>query len=74
LLEKKKLIRANFMDWYRKLRIVLKQEETEYILSEPYPEDLTAGLSAIDRRAHEKHCDDALNVSYLMLTTISPDL
>jgi hypothetical protein len=74
LLEKEKLNGANFMDWYRNLRIVLKQEKTEYVLSEPYPKDLLAGLSAVDRRAYEKHCDDALNVSYPMLATLSPDL
>jgi hypothetical protein len=28
LLEKEKLIGANFMDWYRNLRIVLRQEKT----------------------------------------------
>jgi hypothetical protein len=62
------------MDWYCNLRIVLKQEKIEYVLSEPYPEDLPTGLSAADRRAYEKCYDDALNVSYLMLATMFPDL
>jgi hypothetical protein len=74
LLEKEKLNGANFMDWYCNLRIVLKQEKIKYVLSEPYPEDLLAGLSDADRRAYEKRCDDALNVSCLMLTTMSSDL
>jgi hypothetical protein len=74
LLEKEKLNGANFMDWYRNLRIVLRQEKTEYVLIEPYPNDLFAGLSAADPRAHEKQCDDALNISCLMLATMSPDL
>jgi hypothetical protein len=74
--EKKKLNKANFMDWYRNLRIVLRQEKekTEYVLTELYPDDLPACLIATNRRAHEKHCDDALNVSYLMLATMSLDL
>jgi hypothetical protein len=72
LLEKEKLNGVNFMDWYRNLRIVLKQEKTEYVLSEP--EDLPDGSSATDHRAYENHCDDAFNVSSLMLTTMSPDL
>jgi hypothetical protein len=59
------------MDWCRNLRIVLKQEKTEYVLLEPYPKDLPAGSSVPD---HEKRCDDALNISCLMLTTMSPDL
>jgi hypothetical protein len=50
------------------------QEKTEYVLSELYPEDLPAGLSATNRKAYEKRCNDVLNVSYLMLATMSPDL
>jgi hypothetical protein len=73
-LEKEKLNGANFMDWYRNLTIVLKQEKIEHVLSEPYPKDLRAGSSGTDHRAYEKRCDDALNVSYLMLATMSPDL
>jgi hypothetical protein len=62
------------MDWYHNLRIVLRQEKTEYVLSEPYPKYLTAGSSVVDRRAYEKCCDDALNISCLMLVTMSHDL
>jgi hypothetical protein len=62
------------LDWYRNLRIVLMQDKTEYVLFEPKLEDLPAGLSAVDHRAYEKRCDDAFNVSCLMLTTASPDL
>jgi hypothetical protein len=74
LLEKEKLNGANFMNWYHNLRIVLRQEKTEYILTEPYPDDLPVGLTAVDHRAHEKRCDDALNISCLMLATMSLDL
>jgi hypothetical protein len=62
------------MDWYCNLRIVLRQEKTEYVLIEPYPDDLPTGSTATDRRAHEKRCDDVLNVSCLMLAAMSPDL
>jgi hypothetical protein len=65
---------ANFMDWYHNLRTILKQQKTKYVLSKLYPEDLPAGLSVADRRAHEKRCDDALNVSCLMLAIMSPNL
>jgi hypothetical protein len=51
-LEKEKLNGANFIDWYRNLRIVLRQEKTEYILIEPYPVNLSAGSSVADRRAY----------------------
>jgi hypothetical protein len=74
LLEKEKLNEANFMDWYHNLRIILMIENTEYVLTESYPDDLLAGLTAADHRTHEKRCDDALNVSCLMLTKMSPEL
>jgi hypothetical protein len=74
LLEREKLNGANFVNWYRNQRIILRQEKTEYVLSELYPEDLPASSSVVDRRAHEKQCDDALNVSCLMLATMSPNL
>jgi hypothetical protein len=48
--------------------------EIEYVLTEPYLDDLPAGSTATDRRAHEKRYDDALNVSCLMLATMSPNL
>jgi hypothetical protein len=54
LLEKEKLNGANFIDWYRNLIIVLKQEKTEYVLTESYHGDLPASLSATDHRAYEK--------------------
>jgi hypothetical protein len=62
------------MNWYRNLRIVLRQEKIEYVLIEPYHDDIPAGSTAAGRRAHEKCCDDALNVSCLMLPTMSLDL
>jgi hypothetical protein len=74
LLEKEKLNKANFMDWYRNRRIILRQEKIEYILTEPYPDDLPAGSTTANRKAHEKRRDDAPNVSFLILATMSPDL
>jgi hypothetical protein len=48
LLEKEKLNRSNFMDWYHNLRIILKQEKTEYVLTEPYPDDLPTGSTTTE--------------------------
>jgi hypothetical protein len=53
LLEKEKLNGANFMDWYHNLRIVLRQEKIEYVLTELYLDDLHAGLTAAGHRSHE---------------------
>lgn len=73
VLEKEKLNGTNFIDWYRNLRIVLRQERKEYVLEQPYPNDLLDNASNADRTAYDKHCDDSVNVSCLMLATMSPD-
>ena len=65
---------TNFIDWYRNLRIVLRQEKREYVLEQSYPNDLPDNATTADRRAYEKHCNDSLDVSCLMLATMSPDL
>jgi hypothetical protein len=72
--EKEKLNAANFIDWYRNLRIVLRQEKKKYVLEHSYPDDLPVNANFAERRAYEKHCNDSLDVSCLMLTTMSPDL
>ena len=42
ILEKDKLNGTNFLDWYRNLRIVLRQERKEYILDQPIPKEPAA--------------------------------
>ena len=74
VLEKEKLNGANFIDWYRNLRIVLRKEQRKYVLEQPYPNDLPDNAINVDRTAYEKHIDDAVNMSCLMLATMSPDL
>ncbi|KAJ1277336.1 hypothetical protein BS78_05G286900 [Paspalum vaginatum] len=74
ILDKEKLSGTNFINWYRNLRIVLKQERKDYVLEQPYPVDPAAGATAAERRAYEKHCSDSLEVSCLMLATMSPEL
>jgi hypothetical protein len=65
---------TNFIDWYRNLRIVLRQKKKEYVLEQAYPDDLPDNANAAKRRAYEKHCNDSLDVRCLMLATMSPDL
>jgi hypothetical protein len=67
LLEKKKLNGANFIDWYRNLKIVLRQEKTEYVLTELYRDDLPASSTVVDRRAHEKRYDHAPNINCMSM-------
>ncbi|KAJ1288659.1 hypothetical protein BS78_02G104600, partial [Paspalum vaginatum] len=72
--DKEKLYGTNFTNWYRNLRIILKQEKKEYVLKQPYPEDLEDGATTAERRAYEKQCNDSLDVGCLMLATMSPEL
>ena len=37
ILEKEKLNGANFLDWERNLRIVLKHEKREHVIDQPIP-------------------------------------
>ena len=42
ILEKDKLNGTNFLDWYRNIKIVLRQERKEYILDQAITEELAA--------------------------------
>jgi hypothetical protein len=74
VVEKEKLNGTNFIDWHHNLRIVLRQEKKEYVLEQSYPNDLPDNANAAECKAYEKHCNDSLDVSCLMLATMSPDL
>ena len=74
VLDKDKLNGANFLDWYRNLRIILTQERKLYVLEQPIPEAPPATATRADKDAYKKHQDDALDVSCLMLTTINSEL
>ncbi|KAJ9568399.1 hypothetical protein OSB04_004365 [Centaurea solstitialis] len=74
ILEKDKLTGSNFLDWERNLMIVLRHERKWYVLEEPLGEAPPANAPAAARNAHKKHSDDLLDVTCLMLATMSPDL
>ncbi|KAK8556182.1 hypothetical protein V6N12_002595 [Hibiscus sabdariffa] len=74
LLEKEKLNGINFLDWFRNLRIVLKQERKEYVIEEAIPNDPGANTPRADKDKFKKHMDDMLDVGCLMLATMTPEL
>ncbi|KAL4325852.1 hypothetical protein GQ457_11G025190 [Hibiscus cannabinus] len=74
LLEKEKLNDINFLDWFRNLRIVLKQERKEYVIEEDVPNDPGANAHRADKDKFKKHMDDMLDVGCLMLATMTPKL
>ncbi|KAK8980543.1 hypothetical protein V6N11_074154 [Hibiscus sabdariffa] len=74
LLEKEKLNGINFLDWFRNLRIVLKQERKEYIIEEPVPDEPAANAPRADKDKFKKHMDDMVDVGCLMLATMNSEL
>nr|AAO73268.1 putative polyprotein [Oryza sativa Japonica Group] len=74
ILEKEKLTGTNFLDWYHNLRIVLRQEHKEFVLTQPFPADLPNNAPAAQCREHERRCNEYLDISCLMLATMSPEL
>ncbi|KAK8655978.1 hypothetical protein V6N13_108540 [Hibiscus sabdariffa] len=74
LLEKEKLNGINFLDWFRNLRIVLKQERKEYVIEEPVPDEPAANAPRADKDKFKKHMDDMVDVGCLMLATMDSEL
>ncbi|KAI3776255.1 hypothetical protein L1987_46029 [Smallanthus sonchifolius] len=73
ILEKDKLDKSNFMDWYRNLIIVIKAENKLYVLEEPILEEPAAATGQA-RKTWDKHVDDSIKVSCLMLASMIPEL
>ena len=74
VLEKDKLTGTNFLNWFRNLRIVLKQERKLYVLDEPLPKEPTDNAPRAEKNAYEKHHNDSIDVACLMLATMSSEL
>jgi hypothetical protein len=74
VLEKDKLSGMNFLDWYRNLRIVLKQEKNLYILEQEIPEAPPDDAILAVRKKHQKILDDSTDVTCLMLCTMNSEL
>ena len=75
VLEKEKLNGKNFLDWSRNLRIVLKQERKRYVLDNEIPnEPPTNNAPRVERDAYNKHLNDSLDVTCLILTTMNSKL
>ena len=55
-----KLIRPNFLDWLKNLRIVLKRERLAYVLLEPLPQSPVVDAFERVQRAYKKHLVDSV--------------
>ncbi|KAK8636396.1 hypothetical protein V6N13_124142 [Hibiscus sabdariffa] len=69
-----KLNGINFLDWFRNLRIVLKQERKEYVIEEPVLDEPDANAPRADKDKFKKHMDDMVDVGCLMLATMDSEL
>ncbi|KAK8669724.1 hypothetical protein V6N13_107148 [Hibiscus sabdariffa] len=72
--EKEKLNCMNFLDWFRNLRIVLKQERKEYVIEEPVPNEPGANAPRAEKDKFKKHMDDMVDVGCLKLATMTHEL
>jgi len=72
ILDKEKLNRTNFMDRFRSLRIVLKQEKKEYVIEQLYPEE-PEGVwhNTAQYRQYVKHIDVVVDIQCLKLAFMS---
>ena len=74
ILEKDKLNGTNFTNWYRNLRIVLKQEKKDHVLDTPLPDEPDDNATAAVMNAHRKARDESTEISCLMLAHMEPYL
>ena len=74
ILEKDKLNRTNSIDWYRILRIVLRQERKEYILDQPILEEPTTNDPRAQKDTYNKNANDSVDVTCLMLGCMESEI
>ena len=74
LLKENLLSGTNYLDWYRKLRIILKAERTLYVLEDIPLKRPEEDASDEEIEAYEKYKSDALDVECLMLSAMTPEL
>ena len=74
VLEQNKLDGTNFVDWYRNLKIVLKQQKKDHILEQPLPEPPAETATRAEKNEYDKLVDLSNEVSCLMLVSMTPDL
>ena len=74
IIEKDKLNGTNFTNFYRNLRIVLKQEKKEHVLDNPIPKEPAADESSAIRAAYYRARDESTEISCLMLAHMEPEL
>ena len=65
---------TNYIDWYRKLKIILKAERTLYILEGEPLKKPGEDASNEEIEVYKKFKSDTLDVECLMLPAMTPEL
>ncbi|GKE99667.1 hypothetical protein Tco_0023018, partial [Tanacetum coccineum] len=74
ILEKEKLNGINFLEWYRNLRIVLRNEQKLHHLEEALPKAPPATATADVRNAYTRRVNEQQEVACLMLQQAEQEL
>ncbi|XP_017974494.1 PREDICTED: uncharacterized protein LOC108661573 [Theobroma cacao] len=74
ILDANKLTGPNFLDWFRNLKIILKQEKKSYVLDTPIPPVPATDANAEDKEAYQRHKDDNDRATCVMLASMTPEL
>ncbi|XP_012078997.1 uncharacterized protein LOC105639525 [Jatropha curcas] len=74
ILEANKLTRPNFIDWYRNVRIVLKQEKRLYVIDKNKPDIPTDDAIEEERNNFIRHTDDDGQATCVMLARMNYEL
>ena len=74
ILDANKLIGPNFIDWFRNIKIVLKQEKKAYVFNDPIPKEPNDKVSNEEREAYQVHMEDLNLVTCVMLARMAPNL
>ena len=74
LLKENVLSGTNYIDWYRRLKIILKSEGSLYVLTEDEVKEPAEDAYQEDWDLYEKYKKDSLDVECLMLSAMTPEL
>ncbi|GJU87371.1 hypothetical protein Tco_0307433 [Tanacetum coccineum] len=65
---------SNFLDWYRNLRIVLRNEKKLHHLEEALPEAPPATATAVVHNAYTHRVAEQQELAYLILVSMTPEI
>jgi hypothetical protein len=74
ILEKDKLDGTSFTNWYRNLRIVLKENKKDHVLDKPLPDEPDDDATTATNNTYRRALDESKEISRLMLSHMEPDL